>query len=98
MARERLTPAERYGLLGAGWICIVAGVLSYPIPLVPSTTIMMVGLLLLAPVQPWARAAIVRLRRRFPPFNRAHGFARRRAEKWFRRSRPLAPATPGTGR
>ncbi len=41
----------------------------------------------LAQVQPWARAMIVRLRRRFPVINRGYHLALERARHWMHRDR-----------
>lgn len=74
---------RRYCLMAAGWTTVVVGVVSYPVPLFPSTVVVMIGLLMLAESQRWARAAVVVSRRRVPPINRAYLAAERR----FRRRR-----------
>lgn len=61
---------HRKGRPVVGWACLAAGVLTYPVPLIPSTTMVLAGLFLLAPSQPWARAAVVRLRRRLRSYRR----------------------------
>lgn len=67
-----MTRATRLGYLVSGWCLVIWGVVSYPIPLYPSTPTIVAGLLLIAKVQPWARRLIVRARRRFRPFNRLY--------------------------
>ena len=74
---------RRYCLMAAGWTTVVVGVVSYPVPLFPSTVVVMIGLLMLAESQRWARAIVVVSRRRLPPVNRAYLAAERR----FRRRR-----------
>ena len=74
---------RRYCLMAAGWTTVVIGVVSYPVPLFPSTVVVMIGLLMLAESQRWARAFVVVSRRRVPTVNRAY----RAAERRFRRRR-----------
>ena len=80
-AGRRLPPRQRTRLLLAGWASLTFGLVTYPVPLIPSTPFVILGLVALAPVQPWARAAIVRLRRRSRAFNQAHGLVVRRRDR-----------------
>ena len=78
-------------------LLVIWGVVSYPIPLYPSTATIVAGLLLIAKVQPWARRLIVMARRRIRLFNR---FYLRGAKLLHRRHRrppasPDADFTPG---
>jgi uncharacterized membrane protein YbaN (DUF454 family) len=90
--RDRL---RRYVLMSLGWPMVVFGIVTFPLPLVPSTTIAVIGLLLLSQVHPWARAIVVRARRRWRPLNRAYGYARRRLHDWQGRA-AAATAAPRT--
>lgn len=72
---------RRYCLMAAGWTTVVVGVVSYPVPLFPSTIVVMIGLLMLAESQRWARAVVVVSRRRIPRVNRAYRAAERRLRR-----------------
>ncbi len=63
---------RRYVLMSLGWPMVIFGIVTFPVPLIPSTTIAVIGLLLLAQVHPWARAIVVRSRRRWRRLNRAY--------------------------
>ena len=73
-----LTRRGRYGYLIGGWAVILFGFVSYPVPLYPSTVTIVVGLLMVARVQPWARRLILVTRRRVRPFNRLYLDGQRR--------------------
>ena len=78
-----LSRRRRWAYLVTGWLLVVWGFVSYPLPLYPSTVTIVVGLLMIAQVQPWARRAIVVARRRIRPFNRLYlaGHRRLRARR-----------------
>jgi|GEM_PF-2262217 len=90
---ERVDRIRRYVLMSLGWPMVVFGVLTFPVPLIPSTAITIIGLLLLSQVHPFARAIVVRSRRRWRRVNRAYGYGRRRLRDW--RGRAVA-APPGS--
>ena len=69
MTRSRIT---RLRYLIGGWVLVAWGIVSYPLPFYPSTATIVVGLLLIAQVQPWAHRLIVIARRRIRPFNRLY--------------------------
>ena len=94
-----LSRIARLRYLIGGWILVVWGVVSYPLPLYPSTATIVVGLLLIAQVQPWAHRLIVVARRRVRPFNRLYltglRLARRRPVRAV--ARRSAAAGPDAG-
>lgn len=89
---ERGDRIRRYVLMSLGWPMVIFGIVTFPLPLIPSTTIAVIGLLLLAQVHPWARAIVVRSRRRWRRLNRAYCYAR--AVLHSRRGRGTAGSAP----
>ena len=75
---QRLSRRRRWAYLVTGWLLVVWGFVSYPLPLYPSTATIVIGLLMIAQVQPWARRVIVVARRRVRPFNRLYLTGHRR--------------------
>ena len=91
-----LSRIARLRYLIGGWVLVVWGVVSYPLPLYPSTVTIVVGLLLIAQVQPWAHRLIVVARRRIRPFNRLYLAGLRLGRLRTLRAASRRPADAGT--
>jgi uncharacterized protein len=77
--------------LVVGWTFIVLGVAGLFLPLLQGILFLIVGLLILAPENAWARSVLARLKQRFPTVARRSTNAMRRARvrlgKMFQRGR-----------
>ena len=74
-----------WSLLIAGWGFVLLGILGLFLPVLQGILFITVGLIILTRVHPWARAFVVRLRRRFPAVNRVYRSAADKAKSWMRR-------------
>ncbi len=82
-----LPPAVRYwSLLITGWSFVLLGIAGLFLPVLQGILFITIGLIILTRVHPWARAMLVRLRRRFPTVNRWFQLARDKARRWIHRS------------
>ncbi|HET8727731.1 MAG TPA: PGPGW domain-containing protein [Alphaproteobacteria bacterium] len=81
--------AKTVGLALLGWTFVLLGVAGLFLPFLQGFLFLFVGLIILARVHTWARALVVRSRRRFPAVNRGYGYAQRLADDWRRRARRL---------
>ena len=76
---------KHLALVGLGWGFLLLGIAGLFLPVLQGILFIAVGLISLSRVHPWARAFVVRLRRRFPALNRVHQAARARARRWLHR-------------
>ena len=76
---------KRWSLLGAGWGFVLLGIVGLFLPILQGILFITIGLIILTRVHPWARALVVRLRRRFPAVNRGYRSALARARRWIGR-------------
>ncbi len=82
-----LPPAVKYwSLLIIGWSFVLLGIAGLFLPVLQGILFITIGLVILTRVHPWARAFLVRLRRRFPTVNRWFQLARDKARRWIHRS------------
>ena len=72
-------------LLAVGWGFLVLGIAGLFLPVLQGILFITVGLIILTQVHPWARAFVVRLRRRFPAVNRGYRLALDKARRWIHR-------------
>lgn len=84
---ETMSRRKRLAFLILGWGLVVLGVVGIFLPFLQGLLFLLIGLILLARVQPWARALVVRTRRRYPAVNRAHSFAERKTDALVARFR-----------
>ena len=72
-------------LLAVGWGFVLLGIAGLFLPVLQGILFITIGLIILTRVHPWARAMVVRLRRKFPAANRTYGLAVAKARRWTRR-------------
>lgn len=76
-----------WSLLVVGWGFVLLGILGLFLPILQGILFITIGLIILSRVHPWARAMVVRLRRRFPTVNRGYRAALATARRWTGRGR-----------
>jgi len=76
---------KRWSLLAVGWGFVLLGIAGLFLPILQGILFITVGLIVLTQVHPWARALVVRLRRRFPAVNRGYRLALDKARHWIHR-------------
>lgn len=81
--------AKTIGLIILGWTFVLLGIAGLFLPFLQGFLFLFIGLIILARVHTWARALVVRSRRRFPVVNRTYSFAERQADLWRRRAAAL---------
>ena len=82
--KPALVAALKYwSLLAAGWGFVLLGIAGLFLPVLQGILFIMIGLIILTQVHPWARAMVVRLRRRYPAVNRGYRAALSRARRWI---------------
>lgn len=80
-----IAAVKHWSLLVAGWGFVLLGIAGLFLPILQGILFITIGLIILTNVHPWARAAVVRLRRRFPAVNRGYRLALARARRWIGR-------------
>lgn len=60
------TPLQRIGVLFAGWLCILLGIIGGLLPVVQGWIFTVAGLLILSSEYEWAHDLLVWFRKRFP--------------------------------
>ena len=83
MKRALVAALKYWSLLVAGWSFVVLGIVGLFLPVLQGFLFLTIGLIILTQVHPWARAMVVRLRRRFPAVNRGYRSALARARRWI---------------
>lgn len=76
---------KRWTLLAAGWGFMLLGIVGLFVPVLQGILFITIGLITLTRVHPWARAFVVRLRRKFPAANRGYRMALAKARRWTHR-------------
>ncbi len=90
---------ERLLIVGAGWLCILLGIIGGLLPVLQGWMFTVAGLLILSREYEWAHNMVAWMRRRFPRFagamDRAMNDAVRIRDRMLRRSKPESkpPAT-----
>ena len=72
-------------LLALGWGFVLLGIAGLFLPVLQGILFITIGLIILTRVHPWARAVVVRLRRKVPAVNRGYHLALRKARHWLHR-------------
>ena len=85
MKRALVAALKYWSLLVAGWAFVLLGIVGLFRPVLQGFLFLTVGLIILTQVHPWARAVVVRLRRRFPAVNRGYRSAQASVRRWFGR-------------
>ena len=92
-----MTPARKRKLLVmGGWVFLVLGILGLFLPILQGILFLLVGLILLAKVQPRFRLLKMRIKKRYPKYAaafeaaeaRAAAFAKGKLSKYFRGEKP----------
>ena len=84
---------KRAGLLVAGWLFIVLGVIGLFLPIMQGLLFILIGLLILSTEYVWAHKLLQKLRATFPRVSRMLDHAESRVRGWFGHSPRPAPAT-----
>lgn len=88
MKPARAASLKYWTLLSLGWAFVLLGIAGLFLPILQGILFLTVGLIILTQVHPWARALVVRLRRRFPAVNHGYRVALEKARRWIRHDRP----------
>ena len=85
MKPARAASLKYWTLLTLGWGLVLLGIVGLFLPILQGILFITIGLIILTQVHPWARALVVRLRRRFPTVNRGYRLALEKARRWTHR-------------
>ena len=83
---------KRAGLLVAGWLFIILGVIGLFLPIMQGALFIFIGLLILSSEYVWAHKLLQSLRVRFPRIAKLLDRAELKARGWFNSPRPAAAA------
>jgi uncharacterized protein len=86
------TQIKRAGIIVAGWLFIVLGVIGLFLPIMQGLLFIFIGLLILSSEYVWAHKLLQKLRARFPRVARLLDRAERRVRGWFGSAVRPAPA------
>ncbi len=85
MKPQTTAAVKHWTMLVVGWGFLLLGIAGLFLPVLQGILFITIGLIILTRVHPWARAAVVRLRRRFPAVNRSYHAALAKARRWMHR-------------